>query len=282
MRNAAQSLLILFVALSVTLIATSLHAERTLDEDLEKARVGGKYDKLLHKIAVPDDVKSYGEFNDWGHYSGTSYKGATALKPGYWVYVAPHWYIFAEKLTEETPPTVTTKPDVIISTIDSTYAPVAPSKFGSFHPEQATGPPNCLVPGDNSLAWAPTTANGSVEWLEFEYAEPITIAKVVVHENCGPGALTKVFGYTRSGMEAEIWSGVDPSPTTALSGVSVVDCLKMKTNKIRILLACNKVSGWNEIDAVGIIDTTGKTHWATKAKASSTYGVGVAPVAFPM
>ena len=29
--------------------------------------------------------------------------------------------------------------------------------------------------------------------------------------------------------------------------------------------------GWNEIDAVGLLDQTGKVSWAISAKASSTY-----------
>ena len=31
------------------------------------------------------------------------------------------------------------------------------------------------------------------------------------------------------------------------------------------------VGGWNEIDAVGLLDIQGQTHWATAAKASSTF-----------
>jgi hypothetical protein len=64
---------------------------------LKKASVDGKYAKLLKKLEVADDKDGYGEFNDWGLWTGTAYRGYGDLPPGYWVYVAPHWYIWGEK-----------------------------------------------------------------------------------------------------------------------------------------------------------------------------------------
>ncbi len=63
---------------------------------LRKASVDGKYTKLLKKIEVPGDKSTYGEFRDYGQYSGTSYAGFDNLPAGYWVYVSPHWYIWGE------------------------------------------------------------------------------------------------------------------------------------------------------------------------------------------
>lgn len=69
---------------------------KPVDAALEKAAVGGKYSKLLRKIEVPDDVTNYGKFCDYGHYTGTSWAGYDNLPAGYWVYVAPHWYIWGQ------------------------------------------------------------------------------------------------------------------------------------------------------------------------------------------
>lgn len=57
---------------------------------------GQKYRKLLRTIKVEGDQEQYGEFYDWGYWSGTEWQGHQELPPGYWVYVAPHWYIFGE------------------------------------------------------------------------------------------------------------------------------------------------------------------------------------------
>jgi len=46
--------------------------------------------------------------------------------------------------------------------------------------------------------------------------------------------------------------------------------------RIRIYLDSPKIAGWNEIDAVGLVDVTGKTSWAASAIASSTYADVVA------
>jgi hypothetical protein len=61
-----------------------------------RAHVDGKYQKLLRRIRVPRDKQSYGEFHDYGHYEGSEWAGFTDLPVGYWVYLAPHWYIWGE------------------------------------------------------------------------------------------------------------------------------------------------------------------------------------------
>jgi hypothetical protein len=47
-----------------------------------------------------------------------------------------------------------------------------------------------------------------------------------------------------------------------------------KVSRLRIYLDSPRVEGWNEIDAVGLMDQKEKVHWAVKAKASSSYADG--------
>jgi hypothetical protein len=44
------------------------------------------------------------------------------------------------------------------------------------------------------------------------------------------------------------------------------------TTQIKIYLDSPAVPGWNEIDAVALVDAQGKRHWARRAAASSSYG----------
>lgn len=78
-------------------------------KEQEVASMGGKYSGLLHVLLVPEDQASYGEVNDYGYSASTSYREYAALKPGYWVYVAPRWYVFetstAVKAQPRPPPT---------------------------------------------------------------------------------------------------------------------------------------------------------------------------------
>lgn len=65
--------------------------------DYGEASVNGKYYNLLRTIYVPSDKTKYGNFKDWGYWSGTTYAGHSNLPTGYWVYVYPNWYIWGNK-----------------------------------------------------------------------------------------------------------------------------------------------------------------------------------------
>jgi hypothetical protein len=84
------------------LIAVVAAADGPPRAALQAATRGGKYAALQQVIEVPEDLGTYGEVHDWGYWSGTAWAGHTVV-PGYWVYVYPHWFIFAEKL-KDTPP----------------------------------------------------------------------------------------------------------------------------------------------------------------------------------
>jgi hypothetical protein len=59
-----------------------------------------KYDGLLHRIRVTDVRRKYRvhPFYDAGFDDSSEYGGHKNLRPGYWVYVEPHWYIWGDKL----------------------------------------------------------------------------------------------------------------------------------------------------------------------------------------
>lgn len=58
-----------------------------------RADCGGKYYRLLQVLNCPGDQGSYGSFHEYGPWSGNSWCGQQA-RSGYWVYVAPNWYIW--------------------------------------------------------------------------------------------------------------------------------------------------------------------------------------------
>ena len=81
--------------LSIAVVAA---AETEVKNDAEtKATVDGKYCELLHKIHAPGDKGRYGsDFHDFGWWTGESWAGQDNLQHGYWVWVDPHWYVFAQ------------------------------------------------------------------------------------------------------------------------------------------------------------------------------------------
>jgi hypothetical protein len=151
-------------------------------------------------------------------------------------------------------------------------------KNAAWNPAQATGAPDTLIAGDMSTAWAPSTSNGQGEWLLLEYDEPIAPRFVDVHESFRPGALTRVTLVKDDGEEVEAWSGEDPTSPSASIGVSHIPVQVAgggptpAVRLVKLYVGRSGLAGWNEIDAVAMIDAQGQTHWAVDASASSWYG----------
>lgn len=220
--------------------------EKKLADALKKASVNGKYQMLLRQFKVADDKDNYGDFSDYGIFQGTSYKGFDDLPKGHWVWVEPYWYIWRDVKAD------------------------AGGKR-AWGPEQATGEPDTAEAGDFETAWASQSPDGQDEWLLLEYAEPVLLKEVHVHESYNPGAVTRVTAFKLDGSEVEVWKGKDPTAGKDI-GVSVLPVKDgFRTNRVKLYIESTKVEGWNEIDAVGLKDGQGKVHWAVAADASSTY-----------
>ena len=69
----------------------------------------------------------------------------------------------------------------------------------------------------------------------------------------------------------DLWSGKDPVVVKDGKGVARISVAgAIKTGRVKVYLDSAAVKGANRIDAVGLVDAAGKTHWATAAEASST------------
>src|SRR5262249_48160744 len=159
----------------------------------------------------------------------------------------------------------------------------APKPKRAWGPEQATGPPDTQQAGDIQTAWASLSPDGSDEWLLLEYAEPAAAGAGRGYGTHNPGAPGRVTVLQLDGEEVEVWKGKDPTPVNSGMGTSEVTFrVPFKTNRVKIYLDSKNVPGWNEIDAVGLRDTGGKTHWAVSAAASSTYAEQGGAAAFQM
>jgi hypothetical protein len=218
-----------------------------IEESLKKARVNGKYAMLLRQIKVPKDYDTYKEFNDLGLRDVKEYGDVKDLPKGHWVYVYPYWYIWRD-------------------------VAATPKPKRSWGPEQVTGEPDTNEAGDIMTAWASLTEDDDDEWLLIEYAEPVVPNAVKIYETFNPGAVNKVSAFKLDGEEVEVWTGKDPTPVGSDKGVSIISFkADFKVNRVKIYLDSKGVEGWNEIDAVGLLDAAGKTQWATAVEASSTY-----------
>jgi len=150
-------------------------------------------------------------------------------------------------------------------------------------PEQATGEPDTLEPGDRVTAWASQSEDGAAEWLVCDYADAAMPAEIVVHETFNPGAVNKLTALDENGNETVLWEGLDPTPRDQPRGVSVFPVEPtVPIKKLKIYIDSMAVRGWNEIDAVGLRDLDGKTQWAATVEASTTYAQQRQPVLVPV
>ena len=137
-----------------------------------------------------------------------------------------------------------------------------------YHAIQATGAPDVANPGaDNPRAWCPALENEGTATLELAYDPPPDATAVVIHSSFNPGAVSRVSTCGIDGVFQPLWQGDAPADFVHSIPVSP----PREIAKVRLELDLTKVAGWNEIDAVGLLDEVETTHWATQANASSVW-----------
>ncbi len=112
--------------------------------------------------------------------------------------------------------------------------------------DQATGPPNTLVRGDQQTAWASATPDGQDEWLELSYEKTVTPYAVHIYETYNPGALTKVSAFDKAGNDS--YRMARNRPNFANIGIRRLDRTTQKCfrNQSHTTLFEFKERGWLE------------------------------------
>jgi len=137
---------------------------------------------------------------------------------------------------------------------------------------QVTGAPDSTLNGDSSLAWCPATEDGQAEWLILDYPQRVTPKELHVYENYCPGGVNRVTVFSDSGDEIEAWRGQDPTLLSSGGGISKIPLnVSIKTQRVKVYIDSKNAPGWNEIDAVGLLDDKGGTQWASDVQDSSSY-----------
>lgn len=124
----------------------------------------------------------------------------------------------------------------------------------SYSANQATGEPNVQVYSTTPQAWSAKTPDSGIEWLELTYSKPVFATAVRVRESSGSGAVIKIELFDEKGVGHTVWSGSD---TTKELNYLVAEFPKtaFKATRVKLTLATNIVSGWNQIDAVQLVGT---------------------------
>jgi hypothetical protein len=128
----------------------------------------------------------------------------------------------------------------------------------SWSAAQALGPPNTPNYGDYITAWAPSSRNGSLEYITLGYTTPVYASSITIVETDGNGFVYQVDVLDQSNVLHTVWAGTDPSlpgtPVDFLVSFSqtpyLVDGVKIYVNTDH-----NEFT-WEEIDAVSLHGNT--------------------------
>jgi hypothetical protein len=119
---------------------------------------------------------------------------------------------------------------------------------------QATGAPDVAAYADDGKAWAPSSKDAGLEWLDLKFPKAVHATEVRVRESFNSGTVVKVELIDDGGTAHTAWAGNDP--TTGLNYLLVTfPRTDFKTAEVKIILATNISEGWKEIDAVQLVGT---------------------------
>ena len=141
---------------------------------------------------------------------------------------------------------------------------------------QIVGPADTRIYGDIPSAWASRTPDMQEEWIIVEFPRTVSTSQIAIHESYNPGAVTKIYSVSMFGAESLIWEGTDPLvsslPLRQVSVSQITLDTPMTTRRIKIVIDSKNYPGWNEIDAVELIDVRGNRQWASQAWTSTSFG----------
>lgn len=123
---------------------------------------------------------------------------------------------------------------------------------------QVLGPPDVFPSyGDHNKAWASHGADDRDEWIEVAFEADERVSGVEIYETFNPGAIDKLELITVKGRRIELPITNDPAaPNTSVKRVFDTRCTQERVRSVRVHLDSQRVSGWNEIDAIGVVPCT--------------------------
>ncbi len=141
-----------------------------------------------------------------------------------------------------------------------------PGPYGrQYRADQLLGQPEKFpYTGDSPNAWSPAEADGnSEEWVKVGFSRAISPRQVLVFENFNPGALVAVYLYEPSGKEhlaasrEQLKGNGEPGRLLTLKPNLPPD---VRINALKLVMNPSLVSGYNQIDAIGITGSDSPVH----------------------
>ncbi|CAG5069420.1 Peptidoglycan-associated lipoprotein [Dyadobacter sp. CECT 9623] len=134
-----------------------------------------------------------------------------------------------------------------------------PEAYGhAFRAKQILGEPNKLPSfGNSRSAWSPAEADSrNEEWIKVGFAKAIQAKQIAIAENFNPGAIVRVYAYDPSGKEYLVSEALPGQQAVVGRMLRVFLTQDIQVSAVKIVLRPDRVSGFNQVDAIGISEST--------------------------
>ncbi len=122
-----------------------------------------------------------------------------------------------------------------------------------YRASQVIGKPNKLPQAESgATAWRPNQEDSGEEWIKVGFDVPITVSQIAIVQNYGAGCVIKIVLSDEQNPAQENTITVAQSPKNPLFVYKLPKPTTFKVASLKLFLNTKKVSGWNEIDAIGI------------------------------
>ena len=132
-------------------------------------------------------------------------------------------------------------------TVDEIYSPKSRAI-------QILHKPNVLPQTVSSpCSWRPTGSGFGEDYIKVGFEKAIKVKQIIIGETVNPGAIGRVFGYTKDNTEILLFENRDPAPR--LSGRVwniLIPETQQEINAVKILIVHALNKGLKEYDAIGI------------------------------
>ncbi|MCP9770998.1 flagellar motor protein MotB [Lacihabitans sp. LS3-19] len=132
-------------------------------------------------------------------------------------------------------------------TVDEIYSP-------KHRAVQILGKPNVLPQTVSSpCSWRPTGSGFGEDYIKVGFPKAIKVKQIVIGETVNPGAVGRIFGYSKDNTEILLYENRDPAPR--LSGRTwnvLIPETQVEISAIKLLIVHSLNKGLKEYDAIGI------------------------------
>ncbi len=107
--------------------------------------------------------------------------------------------------------------------------------------------------GDVDGAWASRSADAGGEFIEVSFPSPVRASAIVWAETNAPGAITRVDDTSMDRAGEQLWAGNEQIGPPSARIVSLDLPAPRVISSVRLVLDTTRVTGWPEIDAIGLL-----------------------------